>query len=299
MLRCTAESLFLSPAQTLVNTVNTVGVMGKGIALEFKRRYPQMFERYRAFCDEGSLVVGKLQLYKTPNKWVLNFPTKKHWRHPSKLEWIETGLQRFVETYEARGITSVSFPQLGTGNGGLPWETVGPLMTRYLESLPIPVFIHVRRNPPGFRPEHEDPAEVSAFSEPREQITFERFVEDLSGRELRRVEAVEADEPPPLPTVEISQGLRVAGEDLENLWYRLSQRGALSVTEIPGALRPIGPALVERLMELDYIRGMTFLSGPLDAPTTVPGIRLAPRPRSSEMGPLFAPSIPTVEVHLT
>lgn len=147
MLRWTGESLFVSPAQTLVNTVNTVGVMGKGIALEFKTRYPEMFERYKNFCKTGALKTGQLYLYKSPSKWVLNFPTKQDWRRGSKLEWIEQGLKNFVETYQQRGITSISFPQLGTGNGGLTWDPdVKSLMEEHLSGLPIPVFIHTRAN---------------------------------------------------------------------------------------------------------------------------------------------------------
>jgi O-acetyl-ADP-ribose deacetylase (regulator of RNase III) len=140
MIRYTTTTLFESPAQTLVNTVNTVGVMGKGVAAEFKRRYPDMYSRYREFCDQGLLDIGKLHLYRTPNKWVLNFPTKKHWRNPSKLEYVEAGLEKFVDTYTDHGITSVSFPQLGCGNGNLEWRDVRPLMEKYLQKL-IPLQI--------------------------------------------------------------------------------------------------------------------------------------------------------------
>ncbi|PJF30997.1 MAG: hypothetical protein CUN51_05830 [Candidatus Thermofonsia Clade 1 bacterium] len=137
------ESLFNSPAQVLVNTVNTVGVMGKGVAKEFKRRYPQMAERYRELCERGLLTVGKLWLYRAPDKWILNFPTKKHWRERSRLKYIESGLQKFVATYRSRGITSISFPMLGCGNGQLNWDEVRPVMERYLKGLPIPTYIHL------------------------------------------------------------------------------------------------------------------------------------------------------------
>jgi O-acetyl-ADP-ribose deacetylase (regulator of RNase III) len=144
MLKYTDLSLFDSPAQTLVNTVNTVGVMGKGIALEFRQRYPDMFLKYKDHCSAGLLDIGKLYLYRTEHHWVLNFPTKRHWRNPSKPEWIELGLEKFAATYLAQGITSVSFPQLGCGNGGLNWESdVQPLMVKYLEKLPIPVYVHI------------------------------------------------------------------------------------------------------------------------------------------------------------
>ncbi len=140
-------NIFDSPAQTLVNTVNTVGIiLGKGIAAEYKKRYPEMFHRYAEFCANGMLTTGMLYLYRSPNKWVLNFPTKRHWRNPSKVEYIEEGLKKFVATWAEYGITSISFPQLGTGNGGLDWEkAVQPLMERHLKDLPLSIFIHVAK----------------------------------------------------------------------------------------------------------------------------------------------------------
>lgn len=138
--------LFQSPAQVLVNTVNTVGVMGKGIALEFKRLFPEMYRRYRDLCEQRQIEIGKLWLYKSPNKWVLNFPTKKHWRYPSRVEYIEAGLQKFVESYGNLDIHSIAFPPLGCGNGQLDFETQAkPLMEKYLRQLPIEVFIYTNR----------------------------------------------------------------------------------------------------------------------------------------------------------
>ncbi|SFC10318.1 O-acetyl-ADP-ribose deacetylase (regulator of RNase III), contains Macro domain [Alkalibacterium subtropicum] len=144
MLLYVKQDIFESPAQVIVNTVNTVGVMGKGIAKKYKQLYPDMYKQYRHYCEQGLLDIGKLWLYKDEKKWVLNFPTKKHWRNPSEIEYIEKGLAKFVSTYEEKGIYSISFPQLGTGNGGLDWETeVKPLMEKYLKNLPIDVFVHI------------------------------------------------------------------------------------------------------------------------------------------------------------
>ena len=126
-------NLFDSHCQTLVNTINCVGVMGKGIALEFKKRYPVMFEMYLGACEHGLLEIGKLQLWKGRDHWVLNFPTKVDWRKPSQMGWIETGLKKFISTYKEKGITSVAFPMLGCSNGGLDKEKVLPLMMKYLD----------------------------------------------------------------------------------------------------------------------------------------------------------------------
>jgi len=135
-------SIWDSPAQTVVNTVNCVGVMGKGIAAEFRRLYPDMYDEYRNICARRVLEPGKLWLWKAADRWILNFPTKRHWRNPSRLEWIEAGLQKFVAEYERRGITEISFPRLGCGNGGLNWDVVRPMMDAYLSELPITVYVH-------------------------------------------------------------------------------------------------------------------------------------------------------------
>lgn len=137
-------SLFTSTAQTLVNTVNTAGVMGKGLARAFKSYYPEMFAEYAQRCAEKQFAAGQLLLYRTPHKWVLNFPTKRHWRQASRLDDIEAGLEAFARTYAEQGISSIAFPQLGCGNGGLDWERdVRPLMEHHLRDLPLDVQVFI------------------------------------------------------------------------------------------------------------------------------------------------------------
>ena len=137
-------NIFNSKTQTIVNTINCVGVMGKGIALVFKLRYPDMFEKYKEHCQSKMIGIGKLWLYKSEDtpQWVLNFPTKFHWKYPSKIEYIEVGLQKFVDTYKDKGITSIAFPLLGTHNGGLNKVEVLDLMYRYLDKCDIPIEIY-------------------------------------------------------------------------------------------------------------------------------------------------------------
>lgn len=137
-------NIFNSKAQTIVNTVNCVGVMGKGIALVFKLRYPSMFEVYQEYCKQKLIAVGKLWIYKgePSNPWVLNFPTKTHWKLPSEYEYIEKGLQKFVDTYKEKGITSIAFPLLGAFNGGLDKDRVMDIMISYLSQCDIPVEIY-------------------------------------------------------------------------------------------------------------------------------------------------------------
>ena len=137
-------NIFSTKMQTIVNTVNCDGVMGKGLALSFRLRYPQMFERYRELCREGLFTVGKLWLYNgdSSQRWVLNFPTKDHWKDPSQMEYIEMGLQKFVDTYKDHGIMSIAFPILGTNNGGLDKDAVRQLMQSYLSQCDISVEIY-------------------------------------------------------------------------------------------------------------------------------------------------------------
>lgn len=136
-------NIFDSHAEVLVNTVNCVGVMGKGIALEFKRRYPQMFEEYTRLCKEGIVRPGQPYVYTDlVGNRVLNFPTKDNWRTPSRLSYIRDGLQWFRNHYSDYGIISIAFPPLGCGNGGLSWDDVGPMMYRYLHDLPIEIEIY-------------------------------------------------------------------------------------------------------------------------------------------------------------
>lgn len=169
MLRYRRTSLFESNAQTLVNTVNCVGVMGKGLAAEFKSRHPDMYKAYKRICDDGLLAPGKLWLWQTSNQWVLNFPTKVHWRNASKIEWIQAGLEKFVAEYQNLGIKSISFPRLGCGNGGLPWDEVGPLMERYLSDLNIDVFIH------DFEKDIGTPEHITSIGEAGDEELYSDF----------------------------------------------------------------------------------------------------------------------------
>ncbi len=137
-------NIFNSKCQTVVNTVNCVGVMGKGIAQVYKLRYPQMYLEYKEHCRNKLIKPGILWLYnkQTNAPWILNFPTKIHWKYPSKIEWIEAGLKKFIETYEKKGISSIAFPLLGTHNGGLNVNDVKKIMHNYLSQCDIDIEIY-------------------------------------------------------------------------------------------------------------------------------------------------------------
>ena len=154
--------IFESKAQVIVNTVNCKGVMGKGLASAFKERYPDMFAVYQQECKSGKLRIGRPTLYCKSTPWILNFPTKDHWRFPSKLEYLEKGLQFLASNYKKAGIKSIAFPKLGAQNGKLSWGEVGPLMAKYLSQLDIDVHIYIAE---GDREYQYDPLEDSRINE--------------------------------------------------------------------------------------------------------------------------------------
>ncbi len=135
-------NLFTSQAQALVNTVNTVGVMGAGVALEFRLRYPDMNEKYVELCKQKQIQIGKLWIYKAAYRWIINFPTKEDWKDDSKIEYLEKGLQKFVDTYKEKAITSVAFPVLGSRHGNIPENESIQVMESYLSKIDIPVEIY-------------------------------------------------------------------------------------------------------------------------------------------------------------
>ena len=135
-------NIFTSQCQTIVNTINCVGVMGAGIAYEFRLRYPDMYVKYLDLCEQGELKIGRLWIYKTQDKWVLNFPTKDHWKNETKPSYLEEGLTKFVNTYKEKNITSIAFPLLGAQNGGLSQEESLSIMERYLSQCDIDIEIY-------------------------------------------------------------------------------------------------------------------------------------------------------------
>ena len=258
--------LFASPAQTLVNTVNTVGVMGKGIAKDFKAIYPEMFARYQELCERGQFNVGQLWPYRTSNKLVLNFPTKKHWRSPSRPEYVEAGLQVFAANYHMYGVTSVSFPLLGCGNGELDWESqVRPLMERYLAKLPINVFIHLQNRQGPYPPEHRNLREMKKWlrGEP-ESLAFNEVWADL-------ITGIATD--PYCAAIGTGEGfwIRVGGEEdsivlelvNENidipedaflaLWQQLRAAGFLHGDYLPCGLSDYADMIIPLVTKLPYI----------------------------------------------
>jgi len=125
--------------EAVVNTVNTKGVMGKGIALQFKECFPENYKQYKKACDEGKVETGKMFVTETGlllnPRYVINFPTKEHWKNPSKMEYIHEGLKDLVRVIQDKNISSISIPPLGCGNGGLDWNEVRPAIEKALSDI--------------------------------------------------------------------------------------------------------------------------------------------------------------------
>jgi O-acetyl-ADP-ribose deacetylase (regulator of RNase III) len=140
MLEFKQGNLLEEDAEALVNAVNCVGVMGKGIALQFKQAFPENFQQYKKACDAKEVQPGRMFTVPTEKlfnpKYIINFPTKCHWRDKSKIEDIQTGLKALVAEVQQLGITSIAIPALGCGNGGLDWVEVKPLIESAFVELP-------------------------------------------------------------------------------------------------------------------------------------------------------------------
>ncbi|HHJ4203746.1 TPA: macro domain-containing protein, partial [Aeromonas veronii] len=146
MIRYTTGNLLDAPVEALVNTVNTVGVMGKGIALMFKERFPANMRAYAEACKQGDVVTGKMFITQTGEllgpRWIVNFPTKQHWRNPAQMAWIQDGLQDLRAWLQAQQVSSIAIPPLGAGNGGLPWPEVKQAIETALGDLDIDILLY-------------------------------------------------------------------------------------------------------------------------------------------------------------
>lgn len=140
MIRYTQGNLLDDPAEALVNTVNEVGVMGKGIALMFRERFPENKKAYEQACQDKEIRVGRMFVTRNPSlwgtRWIINFPTKKHWRQPSRIDWVRSGLKDLVRVIQENDIRSIALPPLGCGNGGLEWSQVRGEIEAALAEVP-------------------------------------------------------------------------------------------------------------------------------------------------------------------
>ena len=161
MIKYLNKTVFNSKCDGLVNTVNCIGVMGAGLALEFALRYPEVEKKYEDDCKKRKVRIGTILTYKIDDVLVINFPTKFHWKNPSKIEWIASGLDYLKEHYKEWNIKSIAIPPLGCNNGGLDFNQVKPLIEQKLKDIDIDVCICTD---PGY-PEGIEKEMVDAYNE--------------------------------------------------------------------------------------------------------------------------------------
>lgn len=271
MITYVEGTLFESPATTLVNTVNTMGVMGRGLAAEFKRLYPEMFRQYRELCESGKIEIGTLWVYRTEHKSVLNFPTKTDWRKPSRVEYIEAGLKSLLREYESAGLHSIAFPALGCGNGGLDFESqVQPLMENYLKRMAATIYIYPHKQA-ALIPEHRNVEAMSRWlHEAPEELSFPEVWRDLvsalgKGRTLNTFttrapfSAEVVAEPPAIRILSGAKKTVLVGyEDVMEAWKHLRSFGLITGRS----------ALSHRSREMSYL-GPVLALLPYIKPTRV------------------------------
>ncbi len=174
MIRILIGDILQSNAQAIVNTINCVGVMGKGIAAEFKAKFPAMYKDYKSRCDAKQVRLGEPYLFIESGVSIINFPTKNHWRSPSNLDDIISGLDYLIEHLSQWNINSIAIPPLGCGNGGLEWTVVGPIIYQKFSKLPVSVEIYA-------------PYGVSQNQLTQEFFQQDVLVEKLKGREQQKI----------------------------------------------------------------------------------------------------------------
>ena len=154
MIKPTTGNLLKADAEALVNTVNCDGYMGKGIALQFKKAFPTNYDAYHKACKAGEVVPGKMNVYETGAminpRYIINFPTKRHWRNPSRMEDVESGLVALIDVIKQYGIRSIAIPPLGCGLGGLDWNEVKPRIEQAFSELPdVNVYLYEPKGAPA------------------------------------------------------------------------------------------------------------------------------------------------------
>lgn len=267
---------YQSPARVLVNPVNTVGVMGSGIAFDFKRFFPEMFNAYQDLCQQDRFNIGQLLLYKTPHKWILNFPEKGHFRANVRTEHISDGLKKFVATHSECGITSASFPALGQDDESLNWEEeIRPRMEAYLNPLPIIVYVHLNElNNPYSHEKRNIRSIRSWLTGQTSHLPFDKFWRDIKNS---------VEDKPTLRTfdtllerfhVGIDTGRNKRGRNLTlrinespkpiflsqstliDLWNYVTRTGYVLPQNLPSGLDEHARYIVPLLSQLDYVEAV-------------------------------------------
>lgn len=264
MLITVETEIFHSPARTLVNPVNTAGVMSSGISAEFKRFFPDAFSRYRSLCEAGRIEPGRLFFFQADFRTVLHLPVKRHWRTASTAEIVESGLQKLAAVWADQGIHTLAVPRFA--NGELDWDTViRPMLEIYLGPLPIPVYLHHQPMPDTRRSIKQID---QSLNQPQQRLPFTRVWKDL-GRVIRRTYGKFVTGDGREYTIAYQDGTRYnrlvlsVGEEssigisaaaLAELWEMFQSARLLLPSQFPSGLESVAPYLIPLLAKLDYVR---------------------------------------------
>lgn len=271
MITYVKGNIFESPAKIIVNTVNTVGVMGKGVALEYKNRYPRMYDKYVELCENKQLDIGNLFLWKGTEKWVLLFPTKKHWRNPSQLEYIEKGLKKLADNWDKLGTDSIAFPRLGCGNGGLDWNIVKPLMEKYLSHIPLEIIIYVDKYEDPI-PEYLDITEIEKWLAGELELTgYEAFRKRL-GDYVKNPISILGTSNKKYEIYERDGVLYINQEECDDMtvcdmWNWIRDVGIVRPEELPYEFRNFSEAILEIMKNLKYVSKVIVSNNGIDFPS--------------------------------
>ncbi len=264
MLISVETEVFLSPAHTLVNTVNTAGVMSSGVSAEFKRFFPGAFSHYRSLCESGQLQPGRLFFYRADFRDLIHLPIKSHWRTTATAQALESGLQKLADTWADYGIHSLAITQFAEGE--LEWNSVvKPLLETYLAPLPIPVYLH--------RSDASDPRrsvrQIDQFLNlPAADVPIDRLWRDLGrvvrrvygqftasdGREVRIAQESGARFKRMLFTPDGEAPIAINESVLSEFWTMVKAAKLLLPAQFPGGLEAVAPYLLAVLAKTDYVR---------------------------------------------
>lgn len=298
MITLVHGDLFTSPSRVLVNPVNTVGTMSGGIAEDLRQVYPDMFARYQALCEADALTIGQAFLYRTPHKWILNLPVKKHYRASIRLEAVETALRKIATLYAEQQFGSVSLPVQPLIEQDVRWDDLLPLLHSYLGTLPIMVYVHLAADPRLPETRYNVTTLSRWLLGTPQHVSFETFWRGLSSivRRYPQMEMLEdgrtfqanfrRDEKNPRL---ISLRLTMQDDDevfipqslLRDLWQYLLTSGYAHPRHLPSGLDAAGEMIVTLLSRLSYLRPL--LLQPTDQPAAI-GLHYTPpaeRERSS------------------
>lgn len=270
MLTIVYGDLLMSPARVLVNPVNTVGTMAGDLGEDLRQVYPAMFAEYQRLCEADQLNIGQVMLYRTPHKWILNLPVKRHYRANVRLDAVESGLRRIATLYAEQHFTSISLPAAELCDSPSDQPALMGLLRSYLGTLPIMVYAHLPADPPLQEARHNITTLARWLHGTPQHVSFETFWRGIASIVRRHPEmtTLEDDQPfaatfrrdeanPRLMSLKLirdEQTTFIPQTLLRDLWQYVLLAGYAHPRHLPGGLDAVGEMIVTLLSKLSYMR---------------------------------------------